>query len=102
MTSPDDTQEARLAELEDRILGAAADEPVETADGIAERSSKAHRAIVRGNFGHEPTELRVRLHGEGVQDHRVPADQAGALLRQTQLVVRWIGARLRSEGDEKQ
>jgi hypothetical protein len=99
--SPDDTRAQRLAELEAQILATAEAAP-DTAEELSELSARAHRAIVRGDFGREATELRVRLHGDGVRGHRVPADQAGAVLRQTQLLVRWIGARLRSAGDHKQ
>lgn len=101
MPSPDDARADRLAELEAQILATAEPAP-DSAEELSELSARAHRAIVRGDFGQEATELRVRLHGDGVRGHRVPADQAGALLRQTQLLVRWIGARLRSAGDQKQ
>jgi len=102
MPSTDDPRATRLAELESRIWAIANDVPPESADEVSEFSARAHRAIVRGEFGQEPSELRLRLHGGGVQGHKVPADQAGAILRQTQLLVRWIGARLRSLGDGKQ
>lgn len=101
MPSPDNDRATRLAELEARILASAAPAPDSAAD-LSELSVRAHQSITTGVFGREATELRMRLHGKGVQGHRVPADQAGALLRQTQLLVRWIGARLRTLGDDKQ
>ncbi|HZJ03888.1 MAG TPA: hypothetical protein VFD59_00270 [Nocardioidaceae bacterium] len=102
MTSPDDTRAQRLRQLEAAILEGEPQAAPESPAELSELSARAHQAIVSGTFGAEPTELRVRLHGDGVQGHKVPADQAGAVLRQTQLVVRWIGARLRALGDEKQ
>lgn len=99
MTSSDESRAARLRLLEASILESAPD-ATDSASELSELSAKAHRAIVQGTFGEEPTELRVRLHGAGVTGHQVPADQAGAVLRQTQLVVRWIGARLRTIADE--
>lgn len=102
MTSPGDARAERLRQLEAAILERSPQEAPGSPEELSEFSARAHRAIIEGSFGNEPTELRLRLHGEGVRGHRVPADQAGALIRQTQLLVRWIGARLRSEGDEKQ
>jgi hypothetical protein len=101
MPSQRESRTERLAELERRIL-AQSTEAVDSLAELSERSMRSHQAIVRGDFGSEPTQLRMRLHGEGVKGHQVAADQAGALLRQTQLAVRWIGARLRTLGDEKQ
>lgn len=102
MTSPGDARADRLRQLEASILERSPEETPGSAEELSEFSTRAHRAILDGSFGSEPTELRLRLHGEGVQGHRVPADQAGALIRQTQLLVRWIGARLRNLGDDKQ
>ncbi len=102
MSSPAEARTERLRQLEATILASAPEAPSESAAELSEMSARAHRAIVQGSYGNEPTELRVRLHGNGVLGHQVPADQAGALLKQTQLVVRWIGARLRNLSDEKQ
>lgn len=102
MSSPAEARADRLRALEASILEGTSDESPDSPAEVSEISARAHRAIVRGTYGNEPTELRVRLHGDGVVGHQVPADQAGALLRQTQLVVRWIGARLRTLADEKQ
>jgi hypothetical protein len=102
MSSPAEARADRLRQLEASILAEPSNAAPESPAEISEMSARAHRAIVQGTYGKEPTELRVRLHGDGVLGHQVPADQAGAVLRQTQLVVRWIGARLRTLGDEKQ
>lgn len=102
MSSPAEARADRLRQLEATILANAPEVPMKSPAELSEASARAHRAIVQGTYGNEPTELRVRLHGDGVLGHQVPADQAGALLKQTQLVVRWIGARLRNLSDEKQ
>lgn len=102
MTSPADARAERLRQLEASILERSPQEAPAGPEELSEFSARAHRAIIAGSWGNEPTELRVRLHGDGVHGHRVPADQAGALIRQTQLLVRWIGSRLRSLGDDKQ
>lgn len=100
MTSTDEQRQARLAELEARILAATTGEPPETPEEVSELSARAHRAIVSGELGPTPTELRVRLHGNGVKGHLVAADQAGTLLKQTQMLVRWIGSRLRALNED--
>lgn len=104
MPMTDEERRERLRQAEARILQNAATEAplAESAADLSEISARTHRAMVNGTLGHEPTEFRVRLHGAGVQGHRVAADQAGDILRQTQMVVRWIGARLRALSDEKQ
>lgn len=102
MSSPAEVRADRLRALETSILDRSPDEAPDSPAEVSEMSVRAHRAIVQGIYGKEPTELRVRLHGDGVVGHQVPADQAGAVLKQTQLVVRWIGARLRNLSDEKQ
>lgn len=104
MPMTNDERRERLRQAEQRILQNSAGQPplADSAEDLSEMSARAHRAMVNGSLGHEPTEFRVRLHGAGVQGHRVAADQAGEILRQTQMAVRWIGARLRTLSDEKQ
>ncbi len=101
MPTTDDFRQERLAELEAAVLAHAAerDEPPASAEELTELSARAHQSLLNGTFMQRRTELRVRLHGDGVSGHLVPSDQAGSLLKRTQLLVRWIGARLRSTED---
>lgn len=100
MPSIDDAREARLAAARDRILQDAP-EPFESLEELARRSQRAHARDVLGDTSPDPTEVVVRLHGDGVHGHKVAVEHATPLLEEFQKAIKWIGSSIRRELDEK-
>lgn len=100
MPSTDEGRPARLAAARERILQDAP-EPFESLEELARRSQRAHARDVLGDTSPEPTEVVVRLHGEGVHGHKVAVEHATPLLEELQKAIKWIGSSIRRELDEK-
>lgn len=100
MPSTDETRAERLAAARRRILQDAP-APFDSLEELARRSQRAHVRDVRGDTSPEPTEVVVRLHGDGVHGHKVAVEHATPLLEELQKAIKWIGSSIRRDLDER-
>jgi hypothetical protein len=61
-----------------------------------------HAKEMAGDNALDPTEVVVRLHGGGVDGHRVAVEYATPLLDELQRAIKWIGSSIRRDLDETQ
>jgi hypothetical protein len=99
MNSIDDAaRNLRVQEARSRLLQTAP-EPYDSLEELVRRSQRAHDKLVRNDQSPDATEVTIRLHGAGVNGHKVPVAHASPLLDELQRTVKWIGASLRKDLD---
>lgn len=100
MPSTDSDERARRIEAARRRILADAPDPFPDVELLARQSARLHAKEVAGDTAPEPTEVVVRLHGDGVDGHRVAVEHAAPVLDELQRAIKWIGASIRRDWDQ--
>lgn len=89
-----------VARMRSEILERTGDAlPAPSAAEFERAAARTHAKHVSGSQDPDPTEVAVRMHGTGVEGHRVPIDVAAPLLGDIQKTLTWIGSALRQSSE---